>query len=239
MSVQYPGAVKCDRRPAFEQSAADRQLLTPPEEGSLVAYILRMSCNKHLSQVKHLRRSVSVLLSLRVGSRGAPDAQVTRTLSGKDWPQVLNKRHPELMSPRLQATNCKRHEKYIYRRILKWFATIGPRLQELIVLKGNKYNMDDTGIMLRTLGSLKVLVGRDELRNYRDASVNYTMIIAEECICVDGQALSPLIIWLSVTQVSSWTSHTTPDQRFACSGNRYMNYRIDLEWIQQVFNPLT
>jgi hypothetical protein len=63
----------------------------------------------------------------------------------------------------------------------------------------NKYNTDDTGIMLRTLGSLKVLVSRNGLRNYRDASVNYTMIIAVEFICINGQALSPLIICPRVT----------------------------------------
>jgi hypothetical protein len=63
-----------------------------------------------------------------------------------------------------------------------------------MVLKENVYNMDETGIMLSVLGSLKVLVGRDDLRNYRGASVKQTMITAVECICADGQALSLLII---------------------------------------------
>jgi hypothetical protein len=82
MLARYPGAVKCDRRPAFVQSAADRQLLTPPEKRSLVAYILRMSHNGHPLQAKHPRRSASVLLSQRVGSRGAPDARVTAVEMG-------------------------------------------------------------------------------------------------------------------------------------------------------------
>jgi hypothetical protein len=92
--------------------------------------------------------------------------------------------------------------------------------------------MDETGIMLSALGSLKVLVGRDDLRNYRGAGVERTMITTVECICADGQALSPLIIWPSVTQVSSWTSHETPGWRFACSENGCMDSRINLEWIQ-------
>jgi len=112
-------------------------------------------------------------------------------------------------------------------------------LKEPTVLKENVYNMDETGIMLSALGSLKVLVGRDDLRNYRGAGVKRTMITAVECICADGQALSPLIIWPGVTQVSSWTSHATPGWRFACSENGYMDSQINLEWIQQVFDPLT
>jgi len=38
--------------------------------------------------------------------------------------------------------------------------------------------VDETGIMLSTLGSLKFLVGRDDLRNYRGAGVKRTMITA-------------------------------------------------------------
>jgi hypothetical protein len=108
-----------------------------------------------------------------------------------------------------------------------------------MVLKENVYNMDETGIMLSALGSLKVLVGRDDLRNYRGAGVQRTMITAVECICADGQTLYPLIIWPGVTQVSSWTSYATPGWRFACSENGYMDSRINLEWIQHVFDPLT
>jgi hypothetical protein len=241
-SPKLPASTKWHRahgRPTREQSAAGRQLLTPPEEKSLVEYVLRMSGNGYPLQVKHLRQLVSVLLSRRAGSRGAPDAQVTRTLPGKNWPQAFYKRHPELTSRRLKAIDWKRHEQNIYHKIVEWFTIIGPQLQEPTVLKENVYNMDETGIMLSALGSLKVLVGRDDLRNYRGAGVKRTMITAVECIRADGQALSPLIIWPGVTQVSSWTSHATPGWRFACSENGYMDSRINLEWIQQVFDPLT
>jgi hypothetical protein len=59
--------------------------------------------------------------------------------------------------------------------------------------------MDKTGIMLSMLDLLKVLVGRDDLWNYRGAGIKRTMITAVECICADGQALFLLIIWPGVT----------------------------------------
>ena len=84
---KLPASTKWHRahgRPTREQSAAGRQLLTPPEEKSLVEYVLRMSGNGYPLQVKHLRQLAAVLLSRRAGSRCAPDAQVTRTLPGKN-----------------------------------------------------------------------------------------------------------------------------------------------------------
>jgi hypothetical protein len=81
-----------------------------------VEYVLRMSSNGYPLQVKHLRQLASVLLSRRAESRGAPDARVTRTLPGKNWPQAFYKRHPELTSRRLKAIGWKRHEqKYTIR----------------------------------------------------------------------------------------------------------------------------
>jgi hypothetical protein len=105
-SPKLPASTKWHRehgRPTREQSAAGRQLLTPPEEKSLVEYVLRMSGNGYPLQVKHLRRLASVLLSRRETSQGAPDAQVTRRLPGKNWPQAFYKRHPGLTSRRLKA----------------------------------------------------------------------------------------------------------------------------------------
>jgi hypothetical protein len=89
------------------------------------------------------------------------NVHVERKLPGKNWPQAPYKRHPELTSRRLKAIDWKRHEQNIYHKIVEWFAIIGPQLQAPTVLKENVYNMDETGIMLSALGSLKLLVGRD------------------------------------------------------------------------------
>ena len=58
----------------------------------------------------------------------------------------------------------------------------------------NVYNMDETDVMLSMLGSLKVLVGRDDLRTCRGAGVKRAMVTAIECISADGRSLYLLII---------------------------------------------
>ena len=68
-------------------------------------------------------------------------------------------------------------------------------LQDPAILPENVYNMNETGVMLSMLGSVKVLIGKDDPRDYRGAGVKRTMVIVIECISADGRSLLPLVIW--------------------------------------------
>ena len=59
---------------------------------------------------------------------------------------------------------------------------------------GEVYNMDETGIMLSMLGSIKVLVGKDDRRDYRGTGTKRTMVTAIECVSASGEYLNPMII---------------------------------------------
>jgi hypothetical protein len=72
-------------------------------------------------------------------------------------------------------------------------------LQDLTVVLENVYNIDKTGVMLSMLSCVKVLVGKDDLRDYRGAGVKQTIVTAIECISADSRALLPLIIWPALT----------------------------------------
>jgi hypothetical protein len=51
-------------------------------------------------------------------------------------------------------------------------------LENPAVLDENVYNMDETGVMLSKLGSVNVLAGRQDLRDYRGARVKRTVVTA-------------------------------------------------------------
>jgi hypothetical protein len=53
--------------------------------------------------------------------------------------------------------------------------------------------------MLLMLGLVKVLVSKDDMRDYRGARVKRTMVTAIECISSDGRYLNPIVIWLAIT----------------------------------------
>ena len=71
---------------------------------------------------------------------------------------------------------------------------IGKVLQDPAIRLENVYNIDETGVMLCMLGSIKVLISKDDLRDSRGAKVKRTMVTAIECISVDGKSLLLIII---------------------------------------------
>ncbi|KAN0104608.1 hypothetical protein V8E51_010353 [Hyaloscypha variabilis] len=104
---------------------------------------------------------------------------------GKNWAQGFVRRHPALKSRRVRAIDWKRHENNIYDKIIHWFDVIGKVLRDPAVLSENVYNMDETGVMLCMLGSVKVIISKDDPRDYRGAGVKRTMVTAIEYISVD------------------------------------------------------
>ncbi|KAF2179254.1 DDE-domain-containing protein [Zopfia rhizophila CBS 207.26] len=150
----------------------------------------------------------------------------------KKWAQAFQKRHPELKSRRVRAMDWKRHENNIYDKIIHY-----SELQ--LILPENVYNMDETGVMLCMLGSVKVLLSKDDPRDYRGAGVKRTMVTAIECISANGRSLLPMIIWPATTHRSNWTTFPTPGWHYACSESGYTDSKISLEWLKRVFDPQT
>jgi hypothetical protein len=100
-------------------------------------------------------------------------------------------------------------------------------------------NMDETGVMLSMLNSIKVLVPIEDPRDYRGTIVNRKSITAIECISADGRVLPPMIIWPATTLRDNWHTFETPGWHYTCSETGYTNSKISLEWLKRVFDPQT
>jgi hypothetical protein len=59
--------------------------------------------------------------------------------------------------------------------------------------------MDETRVILYILGSIKVLISKDNPRDYRGAGVKRTIITAIKYISVNGRSLLLMIIWPATT----------------------------------------
>jgi hypothetical protein len=226
-------------RPSLQDKARGQQYLTPSEEEALVQYLLRMSRNGFPIPVKYLRSLAHVIACQRASIFQAPAASPTIRPPGKNWPQAFYKRHFELKPKRVKALDWNRHDHNIHEKVLHWFNIIETELDRADIVPENVYNMDETGVMLSMLGSLKVLVGRDDLRAYRGAGVKRTMVTSIECISADGRSLHPLIIWPAATLRSTWTTYPTPGWHFACSQSGYTDSKISFDWLRLVFDPQT
>lgn len=115
---------------------------------------------------------------------------------GKNWAKAFEKRHPELKARRNNPLDWDCYN--IYDKVTHWFKVIGKVLQDLDIVSENVYNMDETGVMLSMLGSVKVLIGKDNLQGYKGTRVKCTVVIAIECISGDGRYLDLMIIWLAL-----------------------------------------
>ena len=225
-------------RPSVQDKAKNQQYLTPSEEEALVKYLVRMANNGFPIPIKYLRSLAFVIACQRSSVFQAPAANETIRPPGKNWPQAFYKRHPELKAKRVKALDWNRHDKNIHGKI-QHFDIVGKELSRTDILLENMYNMDEIGVMLSMLSSLKVLVGKDDLRTYRGAGVKRTMVTAIECISADGRSLLPLIIWPAATHRSTLTKYPTPGWHFACSQSGYTDSKISLDWLKLVFDPQT
>src|ERR1700722_526556 len=93
----------------------------------------------------------------------------------KNWAQAFERRHPELKPRRVKAMDWNRHDKNIYDKITDWFEVVEKELRRPDIVPQNVYNMDETGIMLSVQGSAKVLVSKNDWRDYRGARIKRTM----------------------------------------------------------------
>jgi hypothetical protein len=97
---------------------------------------------------------------------------------GKNWAQAFRKRHPEVKVKRVRSIDWKRHEICIYDEVTEWFEVISKVLQDPSIPPETSYNMDKTGVILSMLGSVKVLVSKDDIQGHRGASVKRAMVTA-------------------------------------------------------------
>jgi len=218
-------------RRSIEEKAQSQQYLTPWEEKAVVKFVLQM---EDLGQPVRIKYLPSLAFSV---ARQRPTTDKATKLPGKNWAQAFQKRHPELIARRFRALDWNRYN--IYDKIKHWFDVIGEQLRKPDIVPENIYNMDETGVMLPMLTSVKVLVSKDDQRRYRGARVKRITVTAIECVSADGRCLNPMIIWPASTHRAHWTTHPTPGWHYACSESGYTNSKISLEWLKRVFDPQT
>jgi hypothetical protein len=126
----------------------------------------------------------------------------------------------------------------MYDKITHWFKVIGKELHGPVIVPEYIHNMDETGVILSMLGSVKVLIGWDDPRDYRGAGIKRIIVTTIECRSADGRSL-PMIIWPATTHRSNWTTYPTLGWHYACSKSGYTDSKISLEWLVRVFSPQT
>jgi hypothetical protein len=218
-------------RPSKQEKDEGQRYLYPWEENALVRFVVQQDALGRPIRMKYLRSIAFSLASQR------PPVDRPSKPPYRNWPQEFYKRHAELRASKSSALDWNRYD--IYNKVAQWFEVIGKVLADPAVRPENVYNMDETGIMLSKLNSVKVLVGKDNKRGYRGARVKRTTITAIECVSAVGQYLDPMIIWPGSTHRANWLTQPTPGWHYAYSDSGYTDSYISLQWLKLVFDPQT
>ncbi|KAI1525606.1 hypothetical protein PtrSN002B_010562 [Pyrenophora tritici-repentis] len=106
---------------------------------------------------------IKYILSLAfIAARTRPPTDRPLKPPGKNWAKAFEKRHPQTAARRIMAIDWNRHDKNTAAKMTHWLEAIGQILRNPAILADNVYNMDETGVMLSMLGSVKALIERIE-----------------------------------------------------------------------------
>lgn len=219
-------------RQSVQDKAQKQQCLYPWEEKALVKFIIQQDALGRPVRIKYVS-SIAYSLARQRIERDRPCRP-----PGKNWVQLLHKRHADVLkASKSMALDWNRFD--IFDKCTHWFNVIGKLLHDPAILQENVFNMDETGVMLSKLNTVKVLVGKDSRRDYRGARVKRTSITAIECVSAVGEVLNPIIIWPSSSHRANWTTHPTEGWHYAYSDKGYTDSYLSLQWLKLVFDPQT
>jgi hypothetical protein len=99
---------------------------------------------------------------------------------GKNWSTAFHKCQPELKATSLKVLEWDQHKYSIYEKVVEWYIVIEKKLKNPALKPHNVYNMDETGVLLAVLNSLKVLVSSDDLWKCRSTVLQITAAVARQ-----------------------------------------------------------
>lgn len=148
-----------------------------------------------------------------MGHRGIPLSPTTVSeyathIYGQDvgisWPRRFRERHPELAIKWTSGLEECRARNLNPPIVSKYFDMYGQLIRKYNI-SSNLYNMDEKGIQLGVGNrSRPVLVDRDQKSIQSIQPGNRELVTIIECLCADGSALHPTVIFEGVRRDLRW-----------------------------------
>jgi hypothetical protein len=168
---------------------------------------------------------------------------------GRSWISRFVERHSkELLRGYLRPLDSARHKADSEWQYQLYFDLLAKKIDEYEVFPSNIYNMDEKGFLIGFLTKSKRIYSetyfesRKLLGHIQDGNREWITILG--CICADGIAIPPLIIFQALTGnlQDSWLQDldTKSDTAyFASSPTGWTNDDLGFEWLTKVFDRET
>src|SRR6266566_2442863 len=167
---------------------------------------------------------------------------------GKNWPSRFVERHnTKICTGWTTSQDQCRHRADPAAKYALYFELLKREFEKYDIDPRHVYNMDEKGFLIGLLKRMRRIFSKRKydkgLRKYiQDGSREWITLIA--CICADGSALSPLLIYKAVSGKvqSSWLEGYDPQKHscfFASSPKGWTNADLGYRWLVRIFNEGT
>jgi hypothetical protein len=212
----------------------NQRLLNDLQETELVKYIDRLTV-RGLPPTRNMIRNFA--------------SQIAGKEAGKSWVERFLKRGTTAVvshwaagidSSRKKADSALKYSLY--------FQLLEEKITKYNVEPRHTYNMDEKGFLIGILSKQKRVFSR---RRYEEGEIkqmiqdgNREWITTIACICADGTALTPALIYQAVSGKlqDSWLQDFDPELHktfFTSSASGWTNNELGLMWLRQVFDRET
>jgi hypothetical protein len=217
-----------------EEQAIAQQKLTPQQEEELVQYIEELTA-RHIPPTREMIAN----FASAVAQEPVSESWVTRFIS---------KYSIHLISHYSTGMDSNRHNADSYTKYELYFNLLQRKIAEYKVDAEHTYNMDEKGFMIGITTRAKHVFSRrmwekgEVKASLQDGNRAWITLLA--CVCGDGSALPPSLIYESANSTiqSSWVEEIQSGEHsvlVSSSPSGWTNNDIGLAWLKQVFDRFT
>ena len=203
------------------------QRLTKDQERSLCEYVDTLDDLHVQIRIPYIRGAAEFIRLI-----GAPASAPHKPL-GPNWVTKFLAQHPEYRIRRQQPIASQRLDSYDINVVITHFKRFKQKRDELGVVDGDIWNMDETGFRIGC-GIAHMVVTRHVNRTLflRDAE-NRDFITSIECISASGEVIPPHLVLKGNQVLHKWGNTQIPnDYLVGYSESGYSNGDLALEWLQ-------
>jgi Tc5 transposase DNA-binding domain/helix-turn-helix, Psq domain len=187
---------RLDGKLARNQAHKPLMHLTKVEETELVHWITTISQRGYAPRYHTIRELAEIIRDQRVLGVNDDDVQLVNYDSiGRNWVSRFLSRHPELKSARRKCIEAARIKDVSVERLIKWFEDLRRVVEGHNIESKNIYNMDESGFAIGDVEASQRIINATIRQQFQAKPGRQEWVTAVECICADGNALSPLIIF--------------------------------------------
>ena len=217
-----------------EDQALKQRLMHPRDEAELVKYIKSLT-ERHLMPTRRMIKNFA--------------APIVGKEPSESWLTCfLNRNKETLITAWTTPMDNDRHKADSSEKYRLYFSLLHQKMAEYDLQPEQTYNMDEKGFAIGVTGRSKrvfdkVLYGKKQFKqSLQDGNREWITLLA--CLCADGTALPPGIIYAAAGRAvqANWVGEINPEEHsvhFTTSPNGWTNNDLGLTWLQQVFDRYT